>query len=183
MVLNFQATLDVQFNTKCFWLSLNSYYWANPSHPFLGSIYTHPLGWIFPRHLKPLKLRCKFPPPSIRLKHEEHPTPNYVITTRVRATSLAASQEGREREKYIGWEFQEREWEGERQIVLHYSSRLLSDTNSGTPVRSVWESRTTRGFCQWNKQRQGRLNRVMFTLGDAHEDWKQMHTVGISCSR
>lgn len=138
------------------------------------------LGFIFPRHLKPLKLRCKFPPPSIQ--GAPYPQLRHYYTSPSNE-SCSPSQEGREGEKYIGWEFQEREWEGERQIVLHYSSRLLSDTNSGTPVRSVWESRTTRGFCQWNKQRQGRLDRVMFTLGDAHEDWKQMHTVGISCSR
>lgn len=34
VVLNFQAKQDVQFQTKCFWLSVKSYYWATPSHYF-----------------------------------------------------------------------------------------------------------------------------------------------------
>lgn len=182
MVLNFQAKQDVQFQTKCFWLSVKSYYWATPSR-FFREFYTSveitylsffPVIWnlsswgvSFLLHSFVSNMRSALPPTTSLLHESEQ-------------WSLQPEREGG---KYIGWEFQERVWEGERQIVLHYSSRLLSDTNTGTPVRSVWESRTTRGFCQWNKQRQGRLDRVMFTLGDAREDWKQMYTVGISCSR
>lgn len=148
---------------------MNSYYWATPSHP-LGSLTFHfslssetsqveVLSCLL--HSVISNMRSALPP-TTSLLHES------------KQWALQPARKGGRKVHRVGVSG-ERERVGERRIVLNYSSRLLSDRNTGTPVRSVWESRDTRGSCQWTKQRQGHLDRVMFTLGDTREDWKQTH--------
>ncbi len=155
---------------------MNSYYWATPSHP-LGSLTFHfslssetsqveVLSCLL--HSVISNMRSALPP-TTSLLHES------------KQWALQPARKGGRKVHRVGVSG-ERERVGERRIVLNYSSRLLSDRNTGTPVRSVWESRDTRGSCQWPNRGRAVSTESCSRL-ETHVRIENKHTAGISCSR
>lgn len=87
----------------------------------------------------------KLPPPFSHSKHEERPTPDYIITTRVQTLSPAASQPGREGGKYTGWEFQERESKWGRDGLSWIIAAGCRVTETLERLSGQFESPGTRG--------------------------------------